>query len=167
MGESLSLAGSTLLPEWCRCSSLGGSSSVLAEPSEIEAPQGEDSIRLANVFWGRYMRYTATSPGRGRCPRRWAAGRRGSPVAPGSCRTVGSTPPPPLRARSLFNFRRTGPDEPDRKSRDARGLLVQWGTMEVKNSDIFPAFLLGLSIKACQFTSRCLTAEKVHLTSCA
>ena len=67
MGESLSLAGSTLLPEWCRCSSLGGSSSVLAEPSEIEAPEGEDTIRLPNGFWGRYVGYTATSPGRGRC----------------------------------------------------------------------------------------------------
>ena len=48
----------------------------VAEPSEIEAPEGEDSTRLPNGFSRRYMRYTATSPGRGRCPRRWAAGRR-------------------------------------------------------------------------------------------
>ena len=76
MGESLMLAGSTWLPEWCRCSSAASSRSVLAEPSEIEAPEGEDSTRLPNGFSRRYMRYTATSPGRGRCPRRWAAGRR-------------------------------------------------------------------------------------------
>ena len=39
----------------------------VAEPSEIEAPEGEDSTRLPNGFSRRYMRYTATSPGRGRC----------------------------------------------------------------------------------------------------
>ena len=39
-----------------------GSRAVLAEPSEIEAPEGEDSTRLPNGFSRRYMRYTATSP---------------------------------------------------------------------------------------------------------
>ena len=34
-----------------------GSRAVLAEPSEIEAPEGEDSIRLPNGFWSRYIRY--------------------------------------------------------------------------------------------------------------
>ena len=34
----------------------------VAEPSEIEAPEGEDSTRLPNGFSRRYMRYTATSP---------------------------------------------------------------------------------------------------------
>ena len=67
MGESLMLAGSTLLQNGGAAHRSASSRSVLAEPSEIEAPEGEDTIFLPNGFWGRYIGYTATSPGLGRC----------------------------------------------------------------------------------------------------
>ena len=62
-GESLMLAGIRGCQNGAAAPRSAGSRAVLAEPSEIEAPEGGDSIRLANGFWGCYMRYTATSPG--------------------------------------------------------------------------------------------------------
>ena len=65
MGESLMLAGARGCQNGAAAHRSASSRSVLAEPSEIEAPEGEDSIRLPNGFSHRYMRHTATSLGRG------------------------------------------------------------------------------------------------------